>query len=123
MTGVDQEPASVIVTVSSGKWTVASPAAPKGGSQPGYGWVACARGVCTVVAGSTSSGQQAEILLFTGSGKTWKRTVAPVPRNAQEDPDAGVQGMTCDASVCTAVGQYYPTVSGSLGGTPYVLSD
>jgi hypothetical protein len=46
-------------------------------------------------------------MLLTLSGGTWTAATAPLPANADPNPDAAVNGMSCrSANWCTAVGQY-----------------
>lgn len=55
-------------------------------------------------------------LLVTGSGSSWKATQAPVPRNANPVPAAGLSAVSCaSVAVCTAIGSYTDSAGDSQG--------
>ena len=54
-----------------------------------------------------------DAMLLSWSGKNWTATQAPLPANANPNPDARVNGMACPSvTSCFAVGSY----SGTTGG-------
>jgi hypothetical protein len=103
----------LLLTTSGSSWTAAkAPVPPDAASDPGTGLSAvhCASTTSCVAVGSyEDSAGDFEGLLITGFGKHWTATQAPVPSNAQADPYADLQAVTCTATNhdCVIVGRYY----------------
>jgi hypothetical protein len=110
-----QFPALQTLIWSGGAWTAAQAPLPPGALNSfstalSDDSLSCASASYCVVASSyEDSSANWYGLLLTWSGGVWTAAQAPVPANAQDAPQSGLNGVSCpSASYCLAIGGYTP---------------
>jgi hypothetical protein len=103
---------ALIVTLSGTTWTATEAPLPAGAQPSGprgayLNSVACSSATDCVAAGVyfDSSGDS-QGLIVSGSGTSWTATKAPLPANAQANPDVTLHSVACAALSCAAIGDY-----------------
>jgi hypothetical protein len=110
----------LIETLSGGAWTATEAPVPANANEYPNTFpyqVACpAAGSCTAVGGYIDTGAASQGLIETLSGGIWTATEAPLPANADVNPNVNLVSLACPtAGSCTAVGNYDDTSNNELG--------
>lgn len=104
--------AGALLTWSGKSWSVA--VAPLPGdidtkserAFEGFTGLSCSSSFCAAIGEYEDASGNSEALLEARSGGAWRVSQAPLPPNAAANPEAGLNGVSCTASLCAAGGSY-----------------
>jgi hypothetical protein len=105
----------LLLTETAGTWATGVqsplPAAPTGDPGVSLSAVSCvAAGGCTATGNYSDNSSHSQGLLLTQSSGTWATgVVAPLPADANTNPDVGMFNVSCTGTYCAAVGDYDDT--------------
>ena len=78
--------------------------------------IACASASACTAAGSYFGSTGVQMMMLSGSGKTWAATTAPVPPDGGQPPAPIVTSMACPSvGMCAAAGYYYDAEGNQRG--------
>jgi uncharacterized protein YjbI with pentapeptide repeats len=100
-----------LLELSGKQWSASAGPLPAGAeitnSRAALSAVACPSATRCLGAGNYQNKAGNQPLVASYAGRSWTATKAPLPANAESNPDALVDGMSCPSvTACFAVGQY-----------------
>jgi hypothetical protein len=101
----------IVLTGKAPSWTAIRARFPPGASRlrgADLGTPVCSSTtVCVVIGDYTDTSGSGQVMLLTGRGSSWATTKAPLPADADADPEARSSGLACvSVTLCVATGRY-----------------